>query len=513
MTWRQTGMLFRVVLLGWLAVAWHAAGSLEARGHPPRLFAPARGVRQEARAPVPGGPVETAESRESSRSVRPSAADPASGFPHYLGLAGIGPDQLGQLTDGTPWRESDEQLMLRILFHLRRLSPRRLEEWTAGRVSGHELAARPGRFRGEVFVVRGQVKEVEALGLSAELRARFEFERYYRCRLAAGPDGRTVLVFALAVPRAWKLGQTMSERGGARAVFLKLASDGSDGSTAVFAAPRVAWYPRNLLGELGMDVGLLDEVPVPEPKGTRLDFDVRRLRLTSRDSEAFYQMLAAVGRARPGQLLRQARRELARSGGERFSVVPLFNEPHRQKGRLVALSGTARHVASVPITDPRVARLVGADRYYEIALFTEDSQRNPLFFCVRRLPAGMPMGEGPRYGETITVAGFFFKTWAYRARLADPDSRAPRWQLAPLLVGRAPLWHRPAESSTPPWLGPVAGALFAVGLVAIWVILWRLGASDRRFRREVLAKHASPEGPPALDELDDEGNKARSPKD
>ena len=61
-------------------------------------------------------------------------------------------------------------------------------------------------------------------------------------------------------------------------------------------------------------------------------------------------MLAAVGRAEPGQLLRQAEAELPqvprRVAPDRpgrppgYSVKPLFNEPETQRGRLVELLGT-----------------------------------------------------------------------------------------------------------------------------------------------------------------------------
>ncbi len=43
-------------------------------------------------------------------------------------------------------------------------------------------------------------------------------------------------------------------------------------SRAVFLAARMAWYPSTYLGQLGMDVGLLDDVPVqPPPKRNSAD--------------------------------------------------------------------------------------------------------------------------------------------------------------------------------------------------------------------------------------------------
>jgi hypothetical protein len=181
-------------------------------------------------------------------------------------------------------------------------------------------------------------------------------------------------------------------------------------------------------------------------------------------------------------------------------VVPLFNEPYTQKGRLVALSGTVRRIIPVQVDNEDLVRRFGFDRYYEVSLFTEDSQSNPLVFCVRELPQGMPTGEGPRYGEYVTVAGFFFKTWAYRARAADASSAAE--QLAPLLIGRSLVWHQEPEFAASPWVGVIAGGLFVVALLGVWLALWRYSLGDRRFRERVIAKRLAPAPGSSLDKLD-----------
>jgi len=232
-------------------------------------------------------------------------------------------------------------------------------------------------------------------------------------------------------------------------------------------------------------------------------------------------MLAAVGRAGPGQLLREANRQLARTGKERFSIVPLFTQAHKQRGRLVVLSGRARRVIKIRVSDADILARLGIDHYYEISMFTEDSSGNPITFCVRELPRGMPTGSDPQFGELVTVAGFYFKKWLYRvARPPDAqkpkDSRLVRMQPSPLLIGRKPLWHRSEEPATSTLAGMIAGGLFLLALLGVWFALWRNSRGDKRFRDKTIAKlrradcaasldklGLSADGTPALSRLED----------
>ena len=210
-----------------------------------------------------------------------------------------------------------------------------------------------------------------------------------------------------------------------------------------------------------------------------------RQKIGPQQRECFYQMLAATGRAKPGQLLRRARQELKKEGKTSFSVVPLFNDPADQRGRLVALSGTARRVVKVRVQDPDIVERFGIKYYYEIYLYTPDSQDNPVVFCVRELPEGMPSGSDPRYSEQVEVAGFFLQTWSYRPELAnEPDGNPNARQLAPLLIGREPRWSRPSQAAgTSPLYGLIAGGLFIAVLAAIWLAVWRSAKKDRRFQQ------------------------------
>jgi hypothetical protein len=257
--------------------------------------------------------------------------------------------------------------------------------------------------------------------------------------------------------------------------FLKLA--GEEGrSEPNFVARRIAWYPHTPLGDLGMDAGLFDGLR-PGP-------------LTSRSRECFYQLLAAAGRAERGQLLHRAQADLRQSGEPQVSVVPLFNQPATQRGRLVVLSGTAREVVLIRVDDEDVRTRFGIDHYYQISLFTDDSQGNPLVFCVREIPAGMPTGKGPEFGEYVTAAGFFFNSWAYRSQVsAESPEGGPQVQLAPLLIGRGVVWQPPPPETGHPVASAIAAGLFVLVLSIIWLVLWRHSRGDKRFHDRTLARH------------------------
>jgi hypothetical protein len=218
---------------------------------------------------------------------------------------------------------------------------------------------------------------------------------------------------------------------------------------------------------------------------------------------------AAAGRTAPGELATQAAEDLRRTGKERFSVVPLFNDPVNQQGRLVVLSGTARQVIPVRVSDEDVLSRFGIDRYYQVFLFTEDSQSNPVVFCVRELPEGMPLGEGTQFGEPVTVAGFFFNTWAYRnRRLGAGTATEEEWQLAPLLIGRDLQWRGGDKPASNPYLGAIAGGLFVVALTGVWLALLRYSRGDKKFREKTIARQFALDSGVSLDEigLDVDGN-------
>jgi hypothetical protein len=118
----------------------------------------------------------------------------------------------------------------------------------------------------------------------------------------------------------------------------------------------------------------------------------------------------------------------------------------------------------------------------------------------------MPEGDGPEYRERVRVAGFFMKKWAYpvapptRAGAAESGRRGGR-RAAPLLIGQPPIWYpyQPPASNT--LAGAIAGGLFVLALLGIWIALWRYGRGDKQFRDRTLAKTLAIDSASSLDEI------------
>jgi hypothetical protein len=337
------------------------------------------------------------------------------------------------------------------------------------------LVADPAARRGEIMRLQGRIRAIEAMPLSEDMARRFDVKQYYRAEMTLDDGEQPVVVYARAVPNEWRDGGTVDQPGSAWGVFVKLAADGGAPPRPAFAAARVAVYPADrLLGRLDMDVGLLDELADRRP-------------LRAEERECFYQALAAAARAEPGQLRKEAARRLKEQGLACDSVVPLFNDPARSRGSLVMVSGVARRVLRLRVEEPDIQRRFGISHYYEVYLYTDDSQGNPLVFCVTHLPKDMPTGDGPDYGEPVTVAGFFLKSWAYpSSRTAEsPDGKRPGpLQLAPLLVGRDVAWQKPAPAARTTVWGVGGAVVFVMLLLGVWLWLLRVSRTSRRVPRQ-----------------------------
>jgi hypothetical protein len=385
---------------------------------------------------------------------------------------GIGPSDLKKLTDGQAIGDDEVDLLLRILLRLGDCRAADLQRWADREIDPVGLAADPGASRGEMFSLHGRIAQLETIRTPDELAERSGIRQYYRATLVLDDRKGRAVVYTRTIPAAWIRGSERGDRVSAAGMFLKLSRGEAAEPMPALAATRLAWHPATPLGELNVDVGLLDDVRDDAP-------------LTALDREAFYGILAAMRQAKPGQLLQTAKDELKRNQRPAFSVVPLFDEPARQRGRLVCLSGTAGRVVRVPLDDPEAASRFGLDHYFEIDLFTADSQNNPLVVCVPDLPKGMPTGDAAGYREPVEVAGVFFKVWRYPALPRDGGSQADAGakavtQRAPLVIGQTPVWHvkkPPRVSMT----SVVAGVLLALVLIGVWLLLWHLRQGDQEF--------------------------------
>jgi len=397
-----------------------------------------------------------------------------------LRLLGVQDEHLTAFIDGQPADEDETEPLLRMLNAAGRFDTLRLHRGIRNDVTLEDLSAQPSTFRGEIVQLQGRLQKVQVEETPAELATRFELPKYYRCEVLLEPSQLLATVYAITVPHQWAEGagdldQPISFVG----FFIKTASESEDDPQPVFVTRRLAWHPATTLGKLGMDVGLFDTVSDHSP-------------IKASEREAFYQLLAAAGRAEIGQLDRLTQDD--------YSVEPLFNAPELQRGRLVGLSGVARRITKVVVDDPDIVERFGIDHYYEVGVFTDDSQGNPVIFCVRELPEGMPTGD--RISEAVRIPAFFLKTWTFETaqlnqkaaeQAAEGQPRQRLKQVAPLLIGKSLHWQTAPVAAPPGISGWVAGSLFLLALAGVWFGAWRRHKADRTYAQGTLARAREPE--------------------
>jgi hypothetical protein len=419
------------------------------------------------------GAARTVQEPGASNEQSPSAAKTADSTPRdMLELLGVA-YWLDRASDGADFPPGGDELLWRSLYAVRRFSLLDIDQWSQSAVTPQEIEEAPEEFRGQMVSWTGT-----AVGLSrheppAEAAERFDLPAYFRCELEIGENKHRVIVYALTAPKQWQPADPLNERAGVKGLFTVLAGGKGESSAPVLVARRIAWYPQTPLGDLGMDQGLFDEIS-------------SRPGLTVDDRECFYQLLAAAERVGTRQLFRAVPQE-----GRNASVEPLFNKPQTQSGRLVELTGTARQAVLRRVEDRDIVERFGIDHFYEMQVFTGDSQDNPLTFCVRELPKGFPTGE--RITEPVRIAGFFFKKWGYRSSASTQGEKpgVVLKQLAPLLIGREPIWIAP-EPVDQRFANGVFLVLFVVMTVAIWLVVARLSRSDDKFHKQVAQRFSPP---------------------
>jgi hypothetical protein len=226
-----------------------------------------------------------------------------------------------------------------------------------------------------------------------------------------------------------------------------------------------------------MDYGLFETV-------------VDNAKLVAGDTAAFYDMLAAVGRAGPGVIEAAA--------GKPAAILPLI-DPARQwfashRGDPVTVTGIARRAVRIAIDEEWRRRQVAADHYWELYVFVNtpllqvnDRRQDdyPIVCCVRELPAGFPTGDA--IGEKVTVSGFALKRYLYPLPDLDISSsqgdRETRNQkmATPLLIGRTVSWTpEPSLAGATSMLSWVFTALAAAVGLALVYGLWSMNSRGGR---------------------------------
>ena len=500
----RSRLRWRAAPTGWLVVlaACTIANGVQAGAEtepaavvtgPQTVLAPADAAGTAQRDPE-GSPAQRSHEQPEAAAPADAAKTPLAieGPRPLLVLLGVSESHFRSLRSGRPLVQDEQEAVWRVLFALRRFTPAQIDAWQRPAADLAKMMAEPERFQGEIVRVAGWVTAVERVPIIPEVRERFAFKEFFACTLRVEGSAVMAKCLALRVPRGWLGRAVLDERAACEGVFLKVAS-GPEGAQAVLACPRMRWYPPGLLGELGFDAGLWDDVRVwnprlaaNAPRRERLANE-RSLDLSDQDRECFYQLLAALARTTPRKLLRQAEAEP--------SMVELFNHPVQQQGKLVAVTGVLRRAVLVRVEDPDIAQRLRVDHYYELEVYPAEAQGNPLVFCVRSLPSGLVPGE--RLAETVRVAGVFFKSWGFVPRGEAEGQAGPRRkQVAPLLIGLEPELLPPPRVERGPAAAVAAGVL-VLGVAALVAFLWYERRTSDRFRQQVLLPRMDV-GPSAL---------------
>ncbi len=490
------------------------------------------------------------------RGDSPVPSKPTTSFRDVLALAGWSVESLAEFDDGQPLSDTQRTKALELLRRLRSFNSSDLDGWVHDDLSPIDVLESPNDCRGQLVRLTGRVTKVTSRKPAAADAERLEMPEYFECEVALDKEAGSATILTTRVPREWLRSDPLNERVSAVALYFKRIGNDSP-PTSLWLAKEIAWHPgqrsdevrallnptieqqlggsadrsfgKVVLGSLGVDVGLLDQIQGRGP-------------IRAEEREAFYQLLNAAGQIGANQLARIAQQNLPavreewerrlavaktapqrllahealrRAAEGRYSVATLFNDAQSQIGRLFVFDGTAKRVTRVEVGakadgEPSdVARRFNIDHYFEIEVFTEDSQNHPLVFCARDLPEGFPTGD--LLHEPVRVAGFFFKDWLYHARgtnSEDPNTEDGNAggdidpaRFAPLLIGRAPLVLTVEQggSSLSRYVGV---GLFLTGLAGIWIAAVVYARGDRRFRQKTPAIDFSLPAGQSLNELD-----------
>jgi hypothetical protein len=467
--------------------------------------------------------------------VRPVASDPApqppadpAQFRELLRLADWNAERFAALAESDPLSDAGREQVAELVWRLHTFDSPQLAAWARGGKPVSEILSTPDEHRGELVELTGRVTKVTRRDLPQEIADRLELPAVFECEMTLDDGAGTATIVTSRVPRTWLEMSPLDAPASAAGVLMSRLTNSDDTPRLLAASREIAWHPttpqpphvslgESILGELGVDVGQLELVR-------------QRSAITATEREAFYQILDAAGRIGTNQLTRFAQQQLpsiaeqsqqqqpqlarevqARAAKGLYSVAPLFNDPAIQVGELVALEGGVRRVQRIDVGQTAdgaasdVARRFGIDHYYELDLFTDDSQNNPIVVCVRELPPGFPIGDGLH--EPVRIAGWFVKVWNFeslRATLPNDSAGEPTppnlRQFAPLLIGRSPIPLTPPTASTTAYASYFAATLFLILLAAVWFAGWRLFRDDRRFSKTLARQYSLPEGE-SLNEL------------
>ncbi len=327
----------------------------------------------------------------------------------------------------------------------------------------------------ERFRIRGSVLSLARISLSEKEKERYEFSNYWRMDVKPDNAGGIIRAIVRDVPRAWLdaskqllpevVGQSVLVDG--LMVYDYADRDDEKTVTAVFACPRIQWFPNEsfpgvssgqfLLGQHGVDIGGFDLVRATD--GRRLDY---------KDSEAFFQMLRAC---------REIEKEsLDPEGYPDVDIFDFFRERRAHYGNGFRIRGRLRRITPIDVDPTKYGNRFEMDRYYQLDVFVKldkgfDLKNSkgekiryendfPISICVASLPPELQDQKQPSVDVELTA--FYFKMWQHHS--SKSRKAGDMQQVAPLMVGLEPKIVEFDPQSELDW---IFGTLFGVLFVAI----------------------------------------------
>jgi len=439
---------------------------------------------------APAGPSAAADPAIPATTTATTTTGP---FIEYLATWKIDRGSRAVLEEPSAWSPAKQEIALRVLARLSRLPAPLAAQSSADALDIRSLAATQ-RVQDRLVKIDGRATFVATVPLTEE-ESEVAGRRQMEIVRIVSNDGLAVDVLADHVPKSWPRAASIDEP--AAVIGLPLAEGAGpvvpavEGQTAaaaalLIAAPSVGWFPPTPLGALGMDYGLFDSV-------------VDGQKLVAGDTEAFYALMAAMGRATVAGI--------ASAAGSPGDIVPLINPGSgwfgQHRGDPVTVAGVARRATRIEIDDPLRQRQLGTDHYWELFVFVPTplievhgklQEDYPVVCCVRTLPEGMPTGQ--QIGERVQVSGFAFKRYGYplpdvkiSSSQGSEEQKGQRQETA-LLIGREATWlpapNPTREVNTLGWVFLSIASVIGLALaLAAWSFARDSRRRDRQARREL----------------------------
>lgn len=400
-----------------------------------------------------------------------------------VGLSGFTVSETYDIKDDQPL-DLDAYVIQRLLYRLKNTSPRTRSEFSqfSQDVKWNEIVNQTDAYRMWMFDRWARVKKIEVHRL-ANATEDSEINQFFVCHCEAAPnDGQTTpvpfLVIARSVPELLPLNVAMDEPIRVFAFLYRRIVDAQDNHLPVLIADRIGWFPDQSrpdgatqsqvsLAAYGVDIGQFDVVRANNSK-----------RLSSRDSETFYQMISATDRMPPlkQSIPRRAFNDVITKGESMF-------------GESIAVSGFVRTCSPITIDDIDIQDRMGVSKYYQLMVFPNigiviehpdgtktEYERFPITVVCTHLPSGMSADDMKR--KRVQIDGFFFRYWSFRSDKSD--QAFGNGQPSPLIIANAPILLEP---QTLPLNSILIGLLLTV-LAGITVFIVGVRFMDRKSKKQ-----------------------------